>query len=213
MSNVRTLYRFYDAEDVLLYVGLSVNPGRRMEKHKATQPWWSDVARIEMEQHEDLKTLQAAEREAIKTEQPLHNVRMNGRATSARPVEWICEVCKTPIDDGRGYVTVSYSELLSYPDRVKEWEDEYVDVSPISGWKSYTLDVLQFHPEGPRWRVLHRHCDPAINSNDYWIAVERIRTHTDVIAWSAHLFGKKWIQSTNWNSLIRRTITHAERHP
>lgn len=73
-----TLYRFFDAEDTLLYVGLTVNPGRRMEKHAYDKPWWDTVARIAMEQHPDIETLRAAERAAIKAEKPLHNVRMNG---------------------------------------------------------------------------------------------------------------------------------------
>lgn len=73
-----TLYRFYTADDALLYVGLTINPGRRMEKHRDTQTWWPDVARIAMEQHPDLPTLREAERKAIQTEKPRHNIRMNG---------------------------------------------------------------------------------------------------------------------------------------
>lgn len=77
-KRVFTLYRFYDREDALLYIGLTINPGRRMEKHRATKPWWSDVARIEMEQHLDAASLANAERAAIVAERPLHNIRMNG---------------------------------------------------------------------------------------------------------------------------------------
>jgi predicted GIY-YIG superfamily endonuclease len=73
-----TLYRFYSADDTLLYVGLTINPGRRMEKHRGRE-WWRDVARITLEQHPDLDTLRRAERLAIETERPLHNIRMNTR--------------------------------------------------------------------------------------------------------------------------------------
>lgn len=72
-----TLYRFFAADDTLLYVGLTINPGRRMEKHIGTKAWWRDVALITMEQHVDHASLRTAERTAIRTEAPLHNVRMN----------------------------------------------------------------------------------------------------------------------------------------
>ncbi len=73
-----TLYRFFDGTDDLLYVGLSINPGKRFEKHRAEKPWWVDVSRIQMEQHPDLETLRQAERVAIQNEKPRHNVLMNG---------------------------------------------------------------------------------------------------------------------------------------
>ena len=76
-TSVFTLYRFYAADDTLLYVGLTVNPGKRMEKHAYGKPWWAEVARIAMEQHGSIEALREAERDAIKTEKPRHNVRMN----------------------------------------------------------------------------------------------------------------------------------------
>ena len=85
MTNVETnftLYRFFGHDDQLLYVGLTINPGRRFQKHMAEKPWWTEVAKVTMEQHPDLAALRAAEAAAIKTEHPLHNVRMNGTSTS-----------------------------------------------------------------------------------------------------------------------------------
>lgn len=79
--SVFALYRFYDAAGDLLYVGQTINPGRRMEKHRGTNAWWGDVARIDMEQFPDRPALLAAERAAIKEDKPKHNVRMNGYGT------------------------------------------------------------------------------------------------------------------------------------
>lgn len=73
---VFTLYRFYDADDALLYVGLSINPGKRFERHRTDKEWWTEVARIEMEQFSDIGSLRAGERDAIKSEHPRHNIRM-----------------------------------------------------------------------------------------------------------------------------------------
>lgn len=74
-----TLYRFYAADDTLLYVGLTVNPGQRFVDHAHKKQWWSEVAQITLEQHPDHNALVAAERAAIATEKPIHNVIHNGR--------------------------------------------------------------------------------------------------------------------------------------
>jgi len=44
-----TLYRFYDVDDALLYIGVAGNPGRRFEQHASHKEWWTDVVRVELE--------------------------------------------------------------------------------------------------------------------------------------------------------------------
>lgn len=78
---MNTLYRFFTADDKLLYVGRSRNPARRFEKHANDKPWWENVARIQMEQRSSHVDLCEAEAQAIKTEKPLHNIRLNGSGT------------------------------------------------------------------------------------------------------------------------------------
>lgn len=73
------LYRFYDAADQLLYVGITNNPGHRWKKHASDKPWWSDVTRAELEHHPNRDAALAAERAAIVQEHPLHNVIHNRR--------------------------------------------------------------------------------------------------------------------------------------
>jgi len=68
------LYRFYDASDVLLYVGITVDPAARFKKHRGDKPWWDDVDHIGIEKFTTRKEAEAAEKKAIQTEQPLHNV-------------------------------------------------------------------------------------------------------------------------------------------
>lgn len=70
------LYRFYDADDRLLYIGISLNAAQRASQHKAEKPWWNEVARMDVE-HLGAVTRQdaeATEREAIRTEMPTHNI-------------------------------------------------------------------------------------------------------------------------------------------
>ena len=77
-DRVHILYRFFAADGRLLYVGMTINPARRFEKHRGEKSWWSDVARVEIEHHETIDALRKAERRAIETEHPIHNIRMNG---------------------------------------------------------------------------------------------------------------------------------------
>jgi predicted GIY-YIG superfamily endonuclease len=85
MSDTYVLYRFFGADDQLLYVGMTKNPARRFEKHGYTKGWWSDVVRIEMEHHPTIDALREAERQAIKSEKPVHNIRMNNGNGGSRP--------------------------------------------------------------------------------------------------------------------------------
>ena len=74
-SNPHVLYRFFDANDRLLYVGITHNPSRRFEKHRA-RDWWRDVATIRLQVYPTRAAVQAAERRAVANEHPRHNIRL-----------------------------------------------------------------------------------------------------------------------------------------
>ena len=67
------VYRFYDVEDRLLYVGLTMDTNRRWEKHRRRE-WWAAVARTDVQSFPDRESAKRAERVAINTESPLHNI-------------------------------------------------------------------------------------------------------------------------------------------
>lgn len=69
-----SLYRLYDASDVLLYVGIAGNPGRRFEQHRGEKPWWGEVARIMLEHFPSREAALAAESKAIKADRPRYNI-------------------------------------------------------------------------------------------------------------------------------------------
>lgn len=178
-DRLHTLYRFFDERDVLLYVGITMDPGRRFKNHRATKAWWSEIERIELEQHPDRDTLALAEREAIKTEKPLHNVAMNG---SYRPRDdsliWACSKCRKPIADGDGHIIVSLTDIYAHQDPYGSFGEA-------------------------EWTALHSRCDPYPEWTDYRIPIERIRTQAHALHWTAHLLEKKWIRDTNWASVVR----------
>lgn len=68
------LYRFYGARDVLLYVGVTGQPGRRWDEHVKNTPWWRKVRRQTAEWFDSREAAGEAERKAIETEQPAYNV-------------------------------------------------------------------------------------------------------------------------------------------
>ena len=72
------LYRHFDAEGRLLYVGITNNYARRSGEHAEDKPWWRDVARSEVERYPTRKAALEAEKRAIIAEHPLDNDQHNG---------------------------------------------------------------------------------------------------------------------------------------
>lgn len=69
------LYRYWDANDRLLYVGISYCWAARAMQHKERSPWWDAVARIKVEWFSSRAAANEAETRAIQSERPLHNIR------------------------------------------------------------------------------------------------------------------------------------------
>lgn len=68
-----TVYRLFDEDLRLLYVGVAGNPGRRFEQHSIEKPWWGDVAHVRLRHFDTREAALDAELEAIRKENPLHN--------------------------------------------------------------------------------------------------------------------------------------------
>ena len=69
----QTLYRFFDKNDVLLYVGISINAYNRAKQHQADKEWWPDVTQITLEKHPDRQSVELREKQVIAAESPLYN--------------------------------------------------------------------------------------------------------------------------------------------
>jgi predicted GIY-YIG superfamily endonuclease len=72
-DDITALYRLYDSENALLYVGITVSLRNRMVQHALCQPWWAQVARKTVAWYPDRQDAAAAELTAIKDECPRHN--------------------------------------------------------------------------------------------------------------------------------------------
>lgn len=71
------LYQFWNSEDVLLYVGISVDSATRIANHMRAKPWWSEVETIKFTKYPNRVSALAAEAEMIAVLKPLYNVQHN----------------------------------------------------------------------------------------------------------------------------------------
>ncbi|MEU0236814.1 GIY-YIG nuclease family protein [Nocardiopsis sp. NPDC006198] len=69
------LYRFYNDRGQLLYTGITNAPGRRFTEHAKEKHWWEDVRGIAIDWYDDRDNVLAAEKRAIRIENPEHNIR------------------------------------------------------------------------------------------------------------------------------------------
>lgn len=78
MKTPTNLYRHFDKDDVLLYVGISLSAVNRTAQHVHQSDWAKFIARIEIETYPSRDAALAAEREAILAEHPVFNTVHNG---------------------------------------------------------------------------------------------------------------------------------------
>ena len=71
------LYRMFNKEGDLLYVGISNNPFARLRAHSREKPWIEEVSRWEREYFVGRKAVREAELEAIRLEKPKYNIAYN----------------------------------------------------------------------------------------------------------------------------------------
>lgn len=77
------LYRLYDSDGKLLYIGRTSDLRARFSAHAIHQLWWHEVARCTVDFYPNLEALVVAEINAIRTEQPQHNITYNMNTQSS----------------------------------------------------------------------------------------------------------------------------------
>lgn len=71
------LYRHFDHDGRLLYVGISLKAITRTMQHRNKARWFRQIARIELQWFGCRSTAEMAEQRAIETEKPLYNITHN----------------------------------------------------------------------------------------------------------------------------------------
>lgn len=86
------LYRQYDADGVLLYVGMSISTMTRLRGHKSTSHWFKSVVFIALERFETLEECAEAEKQAIRNEHPLFNQKcVSSKHNRKTPDGYMCK--------------------------------------------------------------------------------------------------------------------------
>lgn len=84
LSDLHAVYRMFDAQGALLYVGMTAQIGRRIEQH-GEKRWFPQVATISVEWYPHMAAARVAEKEAIEWEWPRHNLAGVKRRSPRRP--------------------------------------------------------------------------------------------------------------------------------
>jgi predicted GIY-YIG superfamily endonuclease len=74
MEKLTTLYRFYDSDNQLLYVGVTGFMPRRAQQHSKYTDWHRFASHAVLEHFETRGQALAAEADAIRSEQPKYNI-------------------------------------------------------------------------------------------------------------------------------------------
>jgi hypothetical protein len=135
------LYRHFDKDDLLLYVGISLSTIQRLSQHKRTSHWFDKVTRVSVEKYATREEALFREKETIRLEKPLYNIVHNLAPlyVSVEPIE-LLELpyqCKTEVDMLKDEAKEAVIDLIN----------TYVVSTNydllISGWSTvHTLDTF-----------------------------------------------------------------------
>jgi predicted GIY-YIG superfamily endonuclease len=67
------LYRHFDKDGILLYVGISLSAIHRLSQHRTSSSWVASIESVRIEKFETRKDAVDAEKSAIISEHPKHN--------------------------------------------------------------------------------------------------------------------------------------------
>lgn len=90
MGEQTVLYRYFDKDDVLLYVGISNNFILRLYQHERDKGWAEYISSITLSRFPDRKAALFAEYNAILNENPVHNKQCY--APREKPFGWCATI-------------------------------------------------------------------------------------------------------------------------
>lgn len=140
-SQPAALYRFYDADKTLLYIGITNSIGRRFDQHSADKPWYAKTSYTTIEHYPSRAIALEAEKAAIKAERPVHNVQHNDRP-------------KLAADGGQWYFRSRrsghefHTDLYLYPELdCSAMVDDHYELDGEGQFEEYTQYVASRYPD------------------------------------------------------------------
>lgn len=139
------LYRFFDEEENLLYIGITGDVWNRCKQHSKTQLWWSSVSTATFEHYENRIALEHAEKIAIHNERPKHNVIHNSAFRSDPMVEVLNKIAALEarlerLCDYRPPASPTFPELMS--------KKQFLDCTGLTEAKFNLMRKMNLLPPG-----------------------------------------------------------------
>lgn len=98
-DSAASVYRYYDANNLLLYVGYTTQRSRRNFQHSADKIWWQFVSRQEVDHYPSIKEARARELDLIRRFRPPFNKQHNPDSEALASAYF--ELVRSPIGSGR----------------------------------------------------------------------------------------------------------------
>lgn len=117
-----------------------------------------------------------------------------------RELIMICGVCQGPIADHKGWLWVDRAAVNAHARAARQWTKEHEEEP--GGAVSFGIAEILNYPERVAWKAHHGKCDTDPDAGAYTIDSERISTWADLAHWTAHLMGKSWLSSTDWEKIL-----------
>lgn len=132
-----TLYRYFNSDDRLLYVGITGDNTKRQSQHKRNSFWFGEIAKATFQHFDNRGEAAQAEVTAIQNEQPLYNT----QHLHSKKIEW------NPIELGAKYHLLSMLhgfDINKVPIKIDVHHTEFkncLDVFELQS-DSFTMDEL-----------------------------------------------------------------------
>lgn len=153
------LYRYYNKDDELLYVGVTADNTKRESQHRRDSFWFGEIAFARYEYFDTREEVLEAEAKAIASEQPKHNVKGTHRDTSTIRIDFHPKLHLVQLMNYEGWHDDVHANWI---DEIKSW------IKPHECWDLKFDDHLAWHlheyktaiDDDRRFKLAaHWHCD------------------------------------------------------
>lgn len=141
-TRATSVYRLFDAEGNLLYVGITNRGHHRLNQHAADKDWWQDVASATIEHHLNRQAAMAAETKAIREENPRYNLQQK----MTRQKYWSMPPEKRLSVDGFRRVHRTKADPRSFVGPSEAWE--MLERQARRFFDGTTADVVRLYEAG-----------------------------------------------------------------
>jgi predicted GIY-YIG superfamily endonuclease len=142
------LYRHFDSDETLLYIGITNDVRNRFKQHDKEKEWWKDVRHCTFDHFPTRAALEEAEVEAIRNERPKYNVIHNQQSRIV--------LSSTPLNDRLAKLETKVNQLCEIIQNRKsntplpEWisKEQFLEVTGLKAGKFDLLKKYELLPEG-----------------------------------------------------------------